>query len=64
MPARSEAQRKWAFAVKGEAWARKHHMDNPGKLPARVKAKKPKAKSKPKAKPKAKQKGAKRRKGK
>lgn len=39
MPAKSEAQRKWAFGAKGEKWAKKHHMDNPGKLPAR-KAKK------------------------
>ncbi len=27
MPAVSERQRRWAFAVKGEAWARKHHFD-------------------------------------
>jgi len=33
MPARSEQQRKWAFAVKGEKWARAHHYDNKGKLP-------------------------------
>jgi hypothetical protein len=33
MPAESEAQRKWAFGVKGAAWAKKHHFDNPGKLP-------------------------------
>ncbi len=32
MPAKSEAQRRWAFGVKGEAWARRHHFDNPGKL--------------------------------
>ena len=33
MPAVSEQQRKWAFAVKGEKWARAHHYDNKGKLP-------------------------------
>lgn len=33
MPAVSRAQQKWAFANKGEAWARKHHFDNKGKLP-------------------------------
>jgi hypothetical protein len=33
MPAQSEQQRKWAFAVKGPAWAKRHHFDNPGKLP-------------------------------
>ncbi len=42
MPARSAAQRKWAFAVKGAKWAKAHHFDTPGKLPARVKAKKAK----------------------
>jgi hypothetical protein len=35
MPAKSEAQRRWAFGVKGKAWARRHHFDNKGKLPAR-----------------------------
>jgi hypothetical protein len=40
MPAKSQAQRKWAFGVKGKKWAKAHHMDNPGKLPARVKPKK------------------------
>ena len=39
MPFKSQAQRKWAFAVKGATWAKKHHMDNKGKLPARVKGK-------------------------
>src|SRR6266576_2586644 len=33
MPAQSEAQRRWAFGVKGPAWAKEHHFDNPGKLP-------------------------------
>jgi hypothetical protein len=27
MPARSRRQQRWAFAVKGEKWARKHHFD-------------------------------------
>jgi hypothetical protein len=27
MPAVSRQQQKWAFAVKGEAWARAHHFD-------------------------------------
>ena len=36
MPAVSEKQRAWAFAVKGPAWARAHHFDTPGKLPAHV----------------------------
>jgi len=36
MPARSEAQRKLIYARFGVAFARKHHFDNPGKLPAKV----------------------------
>ena len=40
MPAVSQAQRKWAFSVKGEKWARKHHFDNPGKLPKRARKRK------------------------
>lgn len=40
MPAKSQAQRRWAFGVKGAAWAKKHGYDNPGKLPARVRRKK------------------------
>jgi hypothetical protein len=43
MPAKSQAQRKWAFAVKGAKWAKAHHFDNPGKLPKRVKKKKAKS---------------------
>jgi len=39
MPARSQAQRRWAFGVKGEKWARAHHYDNEGKLPAKVASK-------------------------
>lgn len=38
-PARSEAQRRWAFGVKGAKWAKAHHFDNKGKLPKRVKPK-------------------------
>lgn len=37
MPARSEAQRKLIYARFGAAWAKKHHFDNPGPLPARAK---------------------------
>jgi hypothetical protein len=39
MPARSHAQRKWAFGVKGAAWARRHHFNTKGKLPAKRKRK-------------------------
>lgn len=27
MPARSRRQQQWAFAVKGEKWAKAHHFD-------------------------------------
>jgi len=37
MPSVSSQQRRWAFGVKGAAWARRHHFDNPGKLQKRVK---------------------------
>jgi len=37
VPAVSSQQRRWAFANKGEAWAREHHFDNKGKLPRKVK---------------------------
>ena len=37
MPAKSDAQRKWAFGVKGPAWAKEHHFDTKGSLPERVK---------------------------
>ncbi len=40
MPAKSQAQRRWAFGVKGKKWAKAHHFDNPGRLPARVRKKK------------------------
>jgi hypothetical protein len=33
MPAKSQRQRRWAFGVKGEKWARAHGYDNKGKLP-------------------------------
>lgn len=46
MPAKSQAQRRWAYGVKGKAWAERHHMDNKGKLPARVKGKAKKGKKK------------------
>jgi hypothetical protein len=36
MPAVSAKQRAWAFGVKGKAWARRHHYDNAGPLPART----------------------------
>jgi hypothetical protein len=46
MPAVSQAQRKWAFAVKGAKWAKEHHFDPPpGPLPARVGKKKAKKKA-------------------
>ena len=40
MPAKSQKQRRWAFGVKGEKWARKHHFDNKGKLPKTSRKKK------------------------
>ncbi len=39
MPAKSQAQRKLLNAKFGHAWVKKHHFDNKGKLPARVKGK-------------------------
>ncbi len=27
MPAKSRRQQKWAFATKGEKWAKEHHFD-------------------------------------
>lgn len=36
MPARSEAQRRLIYARFGKEWAKRHHFDNPGKLPKRV----------------------------
>lgn len=49
MPAKSEAQRRYLAAKFGADWLRRHHFDNPGKLPARV-GKKKKAKRKRKRK--------------
>jgi hypothetical protein len=40
MPAKSRAQRAWAFAAKGTKWAREHHFNTKGKLPKRAKKKK------------------------
>lgn len=53
MPAKSEAQRRFIYGVKGKKFAEKHGFDNPGKLPKRV------APKKHKPKPKAKKKGMK-----
>ncbi len=39
MPARSEKQRKFIFAKFGEAWAKRHHFNNKGKLPKQAKKK-------------------------
>ena len=36
MPARSQAQREYLYARFGAAWVKRHHFDNPGKLPKRV----------------------------
>ena len=36
MPAKSEAQRKFLYAKFGKGWAKRHHFNNRGKLPARV----------------------------
>jgi hypothetical protein len=40
MPAKSQAQRALLNAKFGHAWVRRHHFDNKGKLPAKVKGKK------------------------
>ncbi len=40
MPAKSQAQRAFIYAAKGAKFAKAHHFDNKGKLPARAKAKK------------------------
>jgi hypothetical protein len=45
MPAVSSQQRRWAFAVKGATWARRHHFDTPGPLPTYVRKKEPMASS-------------------
>jgi len=36
MPAKSEAQRRYLYAHFGADWMKRHHFDNPGKLPARA----------------------------
>lgn len=36
MPAKSRAQRAYLEAHFGHDWVKKHHFDNPGKLPAKV----------------------------
>jgi hypothetical protein len=36
LPAKSEAQRRFIYGVKGKAFAEAHHFDNKGKLPAHV----------------------------
>jgi hypothetical protein len=40
MPARSQAQRRFIYATKGAKWAKKHHFNNKGKLPRKVRRKK------------------------
>jgi hypothetical protein len=42
MPAKSQAQRGYLAHKFGTAWMKRHHYDNPGKLPAHVKHKKTK----------------------
>ena len=44
MPAKSEAQRRFIYGVKGKKFAEEHHFDNKGKLPKRVKPKAKKTK--------------------
>jgi hypothetical protein len=39
MSAKSQAQRALLYARFGEAWVRRHHFDNKGKLPEHVKPK-------------------------
>jgi hypothetical protein len=36
MPATSQAQRGYLNARFGHAWVKKHHFDNPGRLPGHV----------------------------
>ncbi len=42
MPAKSQAQRAFLAIHFGPKWMKKHHFDNKGKLPGRVKPKKKK----------------------
>ncbi len=37
MPAKSQAQRAYLAQKFGPEWLKKHHFDNKGKLPAKVK---------------------------
>lgn len=39
MPAKSQKQRAYIYATKGATWAKKHHFNNKGPLPKRVKKK-------------------------
>jgi hypothetical protein len=38
MPAVSEAQRRYLYSKFGPKWVKRHHFDNPGRLPARKSA--------------------------
>jgi hypothetical protein len=40
MPSKSQAQRAYLEIHFGNKWVKKHHFDNKGKLPKRVKKKK------------------------
>jgi hypothetical protein len=40
MPAKSQKQRAYLYQKFGANWVKKHHFDNKGKLPKRVKKKK------------------------
>ena len=40
MPAKSQAQRAYLYATKGEAWVQAYHFDTKGPLPKHVKKKK------------------------
>jgi hypothetical protein len=40
MPAKSQAQRRWAHAVMGPAWAKRHHFNTKGKLPKKARRRK------------------------
>lgn len=40
MPAKSQSQRGFIYAHFGKAWAKRHHFNNKGKLPKRVKRRK------------------------
>lgn len=39
MPAKSQAQRRFIYGKFGKAFAKRHHFDNKGKLPAKAKKK-------------------------